>query len=182
MVFYVPESGERIDVAAKVVFVATNNVSLAESGVHSGYAGVQRQNRAFADRFGVFLEIGYAPAATEAALLVAYTGCTLALAELLVSVATLSREKAASEEVTHGIGFRRLLAWAEMLTDGNDAELAFRSAVLNTAPSQDAEPLRQLALVAVDQSAIRQALTGQTPRLVSRAGADFTDVSDEGRG
>jgi MoxR-like ATPase len=179
MVYFVPDTGERLVVARHVVFIATNNVVLAESGASTGYVGVQRQNRAFADRFGASIEIGYAPAATESALLVAYTGCTPTLADLLVQVAVVTRAKAQMEELTHGIGFRRLLAWAEALTDGNPAEIAFKSCVLNTAPAVDSEPLRQLALVAIDPAAIEAALRGQKPRVLSHAATEFTDVSDE---
>lgn len=179
MVYYVPDTGERVPVARGVVFVATNNANLMDGGAAKGYVGIQRQNRAFADRFGVSIEVGYAPAATEEALLVSYTACTPQLAKLLVDVATLSRAKAATDDLTHGIGFRRLLAWAECLMDGVPADAAFAACVLNTAPEGDNETLRQLALVALDPAAIKTAVKGQTPKPVGRGGADFTDVGTD---
>lgn len=158
MVYYVPDTGERVAVARGVVFVATNNSNLLDGGAAKGYVGIGRQNRAFADRFGASVEIGYAPEATEIALLQTYTDCTPALAKILVDAATLSRAKAQTDDLTHGIGFRRLVAWAECLMDGIDVELAFRSCVLNTAPEADVETLRQLALVAINPRTIRAAI------------------------
>jgi len=131
----------------------------------------------------VAIEIGYAPAQVEERLLVAYTGCTAPLAKMLVHTATLSRAKAQTEDLTHGIGFRRLLAWAETLTDGIDPMLAFTSAILNTAPDLDREILNQLLLVAIDPIALKAALKGQTtaaPLPPSAAGQGFTPISSTG--
>lgn len=173
MCIHLPDTGERVQVARGVVFIGTNNGPLSDGGAAKGFVGVARQNKAFADRFGVSIEIGYAPESVEAGLLVTYTGCAPALAQLLVQVATLSRAKAASDDLTGGIGFRRLLAWAECLTDGIEPDAAFRAAVLNTAPAADVETLRQIALVAIDPQTISAAATG---RKLSRAAADFTDA------
>jgi hypothetical protein len=52
MVYYVPDTGERVAVARGVAFVATNNASLMDSGQARGYVGIGRQNRAFADGSG----------------------------------------------------------------------------------------------------------------------------------
>jgi hypothetical protein len=183
MVYYVPDTGERVAVARGVCFVATNNANLMDGGASKGYVGIGRQNRAFADRFGVTIEVGYAPAATERKLLQTYTGCTPELARILVDVAGLSRAKASSDDITHGIGFRRLIAWAECLMDGVAPELAFKSCVLNTAPEADGEILRQLALVTLDASAIRSAIHGAKPA-ARKAGPDnqFTDLTANGEG
>lgn len=180
MTYYVPDTGERVAVARGVSFVATNNASLMDGGQAKGYVGVGRQNRAFADRFGASIEIGYAPEATEIGLLVKYTGCTATLAKLLVDVATLSRAKAQADQdgLTHGIGLRRLIAWAECLSDGVPPDLAFKACVLNASPEGDHEVLRQLAVVAIDPKAIASAIRGTTPKPLSRAGMDFTDTQE----
>lgn len=188
MAIVVPDTGERVEVAPGVVFIATNNTRLMDSGNTGGggYAGVQRQNRAFADRFSAQIEIGYQGAASERALLVGYTGCTLELAGMLVGVAGLSRQKALSGDVTHGLGFRRLLAWTEALMDGTDPELAFRSTVLNASPDADQEALRQISLVALDPSKVRAAIKGQTaePKAAraGRAVPQFTPVDEDAEG
>ena len=72
--------------------------------------------------------------------------------------ALLTRAGASNGAVTDGISLRRLFAWAEMLSDGIDAETAFRTAVLNAASEQDRETLRQQCLLAYDKAAVARAL------------------------
>ena len=109
-------------------------------------------------------------------------GCVicLELAQLLVSAATVTRAAADNQQLSHGIGLRRLLAWSELLQDGVDAEYAFQSAVLNCAAEQDVETLREQCLLAYDHTNVARALKGKT---VSSDPADpsVTNPSPAGR-
>src|SRR5205085_1530853 len=112
-------------------------------GARRGYTDTNRLNGAFLDRFAARVAFNWLPAADEARVLVSYTGCTLALATLLVGAATTTRAAADAQDLTAGIGLRRLFAWAELLSDGIDPETAFVSAVLNAAPEADHVTIRQ---------------------------------------
>jgi hypothetical protein len=57
-----------------------------------------------------------------------------------------------------------LLSWAELLTDGVDAETAFQAAVLNCAPEQDVETLREQLLLTYDHVTVAAAIN-PTPYL-----------------
>jgi cobaltochelatase CobS len=125
-VLYVSETGARIPVASGVIFLATDNTNGTGGGARKGYTDTNRLNAAFLDRFGVRVKIDYLPKASEIAVLVAYTGCTPELADLLVTGAAVTRAAADDQTLSHGIGLRRLLSWAELLTDGIDPETAFK--------------------------------------------------------
>lgn len=109
------------------------------------------------------VKIDYLPTDKEIALISAYTGCPAELAQLLVQAASVTRAAADNQQLTHGIGLRRLLAWAEILMDGIDAEYAFQSAILNCAAEQDLESLREQCLLAYDRSAVTTAMKGKVP-------------------
>jgi MoxR-like ATPase len=115
-------------------------------------------NDAFLDRFGARVQFSYLPKDQEVRTIVARTGCTKELATLLVDAAIVTRAGADTGALSDGISLRRLFAWAEMLTDGIGAEVAFQCAVLNAASDQDRETLRQQCLLAYDRSAVARAL------------------------
>jgi cobaltochelatase CobS len=157
-VMYVAETGERVAVAPGVLFIMTDNTNGKGGGVRRGYTDTNVINEATLNRFAVAIRFKFMAEAAECSALVAYTHCTAALAALLVSAARTTRAAAEQETITNGIGFRRLLAWAEALTDGIDPETAFECCVLNFAKEQDVESLRQQCLLSYDRSAVAKAL------------------------
>jgi len=158
---FIAETGRRVCVASGVLFLTTDNTNGTGGGARKGYTDTNRLNAAFLDRFGVRVRVDYLPADREADVICAYTGCTPELANLLVSAATVTRAAADNQQLSHGIGLRRLLAWSELLQDGIDAEYAFQSAVLNCAAEQDVETLREQCLLAYDQGNVTRALKGR---------------------
>jgi cobaltochelatase CobS len=158
---FIAETGRRVCVAPGVLFLATDNTNGTGGGARKGYTDTNRLNAAFLDRYGVRVRVDYLPADREADVICSYTGCTPELAQLLVSAATVTRAAAENQQLSHGIGLRRLLAWSELLQDGIDAEYAFQSAVLNCAAEQDVETLREQCLLAYDQGNVTRALKGR---------------------
>jgi cobaltochelatase CobS len=160
---FIAETGQRVCVANGVLFVATDNTNGTGGGARRGYTDTNRLNAAFLDRFGVRIKLDYMRADAEADVIVGYTGCTRELAQLLVSAATVTRAAADNATLSHGIGLRRLLSWAELLTDGIDAEEAFASAILNCAAEQDVEALREQCLLAYSKQTVAAALNPSAP-------------------
>jgi len=177
---FVAETGRKVVVAPGVLFLTTDNTNGTGGGARRGYTDTNRLNAAFLDRFGVRVRVDYLPSDRETDVICAYTGCTAELAQLLVSAATVTRAAADNQQLSHGIGLRRLLAWSELLQDGVDAEYAFQSAVLNCAAEQDVETLREQCLLAYDHTNVARALKGKT---VSSDPADpsVTNPSPAGR-
>ena len=176
---YVQETGQRICVAPGVLFFATDNTSGMGGGSRRGFHGTQALNTATLDRFGVRIKMNWHDAATETRILMSHvSGCTRALADLLVSAATTTRAAADTQVLTEGLGLRRLFSWAELLTDGIDPEAAFLAAVQNCVPEAEQETLRQQCLLAVDKNTVRAALTNDVatpPAPLSPAARDFDD-------
>jgi cobaltochelatase CobS len=184
---FIAETGRRVCVAAGVLFLTTDNTNGMGGGSRKGYTDTNRLNAAFLDRFGVRVRVDYLPTDQEADVICGYTGCPLELARLLVSAATVTRAAADNAQLSHGIGLRRLLSWAELLLDGIDAEVAFQAAVLNCAAEQDVETLREQCLLAYDRTAVANALSPLAPVAPDpaianptpagrSAAADFTSV------
>jgi hypothetical protein len=120
---------------------------------------------AYLDRFGARIDFHFLPEMQEISVVCSrVSGCTPALAELLVKAATLTRAAADAEQITAGIGLRRLFAWAELLTDGINPDDAFLVSILNATPDQDKETIRQQCSLAIDASTVARALAmhGQT--------------------
>jgi cobaltochelatase CobS len=159
-VLYVGETGRRVKVAEGVIFIAGDNTNGTGGGARRGFTDTNKLNLAFLDRFGVRVKFDYMPADQERDIIVSYTGCTPELATLLIAAAATTRAAAEGQQLTAGIGLRRLLSWAELLTDGVEAEDAFVSAVLNCAEEQDREALRQQCLLAYDKAQVTAALNG----------------------
>ena len=180
---FIAETGRRVCVAPGVLFLTTDNTNGTGGGARKGYTDTNRLNAAFLDRFGVRVRVDYLPADREADVICAYTGCTVELAQLLVSAATVTRAAADNQQLSHGIGLRRLLAWSELLQDGIDAEYAFQSAVLNCAAEQDVETLREQCLLAYDQGNVTRALKGRGTSVMDAFNPDpaVTNPSPAGR-
>jgi MoxR-like ATPase len=178
-VLFIGETGRRVKVAEGVIFLTTDNTNGMGGGGRRGYTDTNRLNAAFLDRFGVRIQFDYMPAAKEAALLVTYTGCTRELADLLVNTAITTRASANNQQITSGIGFRRLLSWAENLIDGIDPEDAFNATVLNCAAEQDVEALRQQCLLSYDRNTVALALNpGSAPAVSVPDGVSDPAISN----
>jgi MoxR-like ATPase len=182
-VLFIAETGRRVKVAEGVVFISCDNTNGTGGGSRRGYTDTNRLNAAFLDRFGVRVRFDFMPADQERDILVSYTGCTPALAELLISAAATTRAAAEGQQLTAGIGLRRLLSWAELLTDGIDAEDAFHAAVLNCASEQDVETLRQQCLLAYDKTQVAAALNNSPVDVTTDANPDpaLTNATAAGR-
>ena len=175
--------GRRIPVAPGVVFLSTDNTAGLGGGARRGYTDTNRLNAAYLDRFGARVRFRFLPEDTEARVIVSrVAGCPLALAELLVKAATLTRAAADAEQITSGLGLRRLFAWAELLTDGINPADAFEAAILNATPEQDQETLRQQCALAIDGDTVTLAMGSHVavdPSMANptaqgrRAAADF---------
>lgn len=180
-VLFVGETGRRIKVADGVIFVACDNTNGTGGGARRGYTDTNRLNAAFLDRFGVRVRFDYMDADQERDIIVSYTGCTPELATLLVSAATTTRAAADNQQLTAGIGLRRLLSWAEALTDGVDPEESFKAAVLNCAAEQDVETLRQQCLLAYDKGQVNAALNPVPAVVVPDTDPTITNATQAGR-
>lgn len=173
-VLSIKETGEAVCCAEGVRFIVADNTNGTGGGTAEGYEGTRRLNRATLDRFATFLRMDYLDETSEATALVSHTGCTPELAHVLVGCAALTRKA----RVTHAIGLRRLIAWAECLTDGVAVRQAFEYAVLNSCARDDREPTEQCCALGLDKKAIAGALAGRAHKAtppISPAARDFTD-------
>ena len=162
---HIAETGEVVRVAPGVLFVCTDNTAGNGGGARQGYSDTNRLNAAFLDRFAARIDFDFLPKDKEIAVVVAKTGCTVELATLLVNAAQVTRAAAANQGLSRGIGLRRLLSWARLLTAGIRAEDAFRVAVLNCADDQDRESLREQCLLTYDRDTVAAALNPSVPVL-----------------
>lgn len=157
---YIRETGRKVQCAPGVTFLAADNTNGTGGGARRGYTDTNRINTATLDRFGIMVPVDYLSPDKEISVLASRTGCTPQLAEILVKAAGLTRQVAASGNLVQAIGLRRLISWAELLTDGVSPRMALELAVLTHAPEADVETLRQQCIVAIDTSAIAAALQG----------------------
>lgn len=177
---FIRETGRRVVCAPGVLFLAADNTNGTGNGNRHGYSDTNRVNAATLDRFSIMVPVDYLSPAKEAKVLVARTGCTPALADILVKAAGLTRAVAASGNIVQPIGLRQMFGWAELLTDGIDPVDALNMAVLAKAPEQDVETLRQQCLLAVDRAEIAAALNN-TPAVAPApvTPGEFSPVIDD---
>jgi MoxR-like ATPase len=152
----IKETGEVVRCAEGVRFLVADNTNGTGGGTAEGYEGTRRMNRAMLDRFSAFVKFDYLSEADETKALVAHTGCTSQLARMLVECASLTRKA----RVTHALGLRRLIAWAEALTDGLDPRMAFEYTILNSCTRDDREPIEQACALGLDKKAVANAIAG----------------------
>lgn len=154
----VDETGERVPMAEGVVIMLADNTG--GHGDQSGvYAGTRMLNGAFKDRPGIHIQLGYLPADKEAGALASKARCKPALAKLAVTFANATRQDAEKGKLIAPLSFRRLVAWAELVTDGIEHGAAFKLAIENVVEHEDREAMRQLYRVHVADAAIRVALS-----------------------
>lgn len=143
---HIEQTGEVVRRAPGVTFILADNT--AGHGDETGqYEATRRMNRATLDRMAATILIDYLPKNDEIRVLMNRSGIGRADAEKLVSYAILSRDAARKGNLTHGVGLRRLIAWAEAMVDGITTKESFAVCVLNAAAPDDREGLRQLAEV-----------------------------------
>lgn len=152
-VMFIEETGERIPIAPGVLFMFADNTN--GTGDQTGqYEGTRRMNRALLDRMAVTIPVRYMQPEQEISALAAKTGCSKRAAAALVKFANVTRMKAVDGTVSHGVGLRRLLSLAKRISRGTDPDYAFNICVLETAPHDDKEPLRQLWTADIDRKAL----------------------------
>jgi len=148
----IPDTGEIVPVAPGVVFLAADNTS-GTGDENGAYEGTRVMNRATLDRFSITVPIDYLPAKAESKLLVQRTGIDAKHARILVDFAGKTRKASGEGNLSHGLGFRRLEALAGCIASGASGAEALHLAVLQTAPYDDREPLRQLWTANIPQNA-----------------------------
>lgn len=150
---HIAETGEVVQVAPGVLFLLADNTN-GTGDVTGAYESTRRLNRAFLDRAGVTVKLDYMPIDQEAKAVASRTGAKEATALALCKFAALTRRKADNGEVSHGVGIRRLMSLAELVSDGVNPDMAFQMAVIETAPFDDREPLRQMWTAEVNKKAL----------------------------
>lgn len=140
---HIQETGEVIHVAPDVIFIAADNTN--GTGDTTGqYEGTRILSRALLDRFDIHVPVSYLPVDKEARALMARTGCSKKLALDVCKFANFTRIKSESGDLSHGLGFRRLMALTRQIQRGVEPVRAFQLAVIETAPHDDKEALRQM--------------------------------------
>mgnify|MGYP003638647402 FL=1 len=152
--------GTLAQIAPGVKFIVTNNNSGSEA--HPGtYAGLETLNAAFRDRFALFVEIDYLAPSREKKALIARTGCQPGVADQMIAFANLTRNAAKKEDMSDCVGFRRLVAWADMLGSfPGDAKKVFDLTVRDIFTDDDKVELDQLASVSLNHDGLGQLAQG----------------------
>lgn len=140
---HIPDTGEVIPVAPDVLFVLADNTN--GTGDATGqYEATRILNRATLDRMALTVRLDYMTPEQETKALQSRAGIDAKRAARLCKFAALTRTKSDEGHLSHGVGLRRLVSLAKRLRAGIEPAAAFQMAVLETAPFDDREPLRQL--------------------------------------
>lgn len=139
----IEETGERVACADHVMLIVADNTNGA-GDVTGAYSGTRQLNRAFMDRFGAVLPVGYLPERDESNMLHLRTGAPRKLCARLVRYANKTRQAALSGDVISPVGARALMRLALRLAAGAPPDVAFTLSVGASAAPEDAETLRQL--------------------------------------
>lgn len=140
---FIAETGEYVPMAPGVVVIVTDNTN-GTGDTTGAYESTRIMNRATLDRLAVTVKLDFMPVTEESAAIASRTGAPRKLALILAKFAALTRRDADVGKVSHGVTLRRLIALADLLTVGVDPDAAFQMSVIETAPHDDREPLRQL--------------------------------------
>jgi cobaltochelatase CobS len=144
-----PRTGERLAVAEGIMIFAADNT--AGSGSTSNeYMGRNPFGSDTLDRFGLFLQFDYMPPEMERRVVreMVRRACGIKPASAMVKdvcrlVAT-ARAKADLGELEGAPSLRRAVAFCVALVQGIDAKDAFTSCIVNAAPEDSQEALRQI--------------------------------------
>jgi cobaltochelatase CobS len=168
---HIKTTGETVAIADGVSFVFADNTN--GTGDASGqYVASNQLSYATRDRMGATALIDYMPADREAKVLQAkVSGCSAALAELLVGYATITRQQVAKGDLPHAIGLRRLLSWSRLLVAGVPETEAAELAFLNMCAPEEGEALRQLMVTHASPDMVRAALNGASQQQTGQPAA-----------
>lgn len=169
----IPETGEVIRRADGVVFFAADNSN--GTGDSTGmYAGVREMNRAFISRFAKTIVFTYLAEGVEAWVIANRSGCTPALAALIVKFLGVARQAGRGAQLDYVPALREAFALAEALTDGQKPRLAYEETIVNRATVESQEVLQQLWAANINDADIDAALADTA----SASSAD--SISEEG--
>jgi len=144
-------TGSIIERAAGVSVMAADNTN--GQGDETGlYAGTSTMNKAFQDRFGVYVGFGYMSPGNEAKALAAATGLDIAKCQHMATFAALTRKAAEKGEILEGLSHRRLQKWADLVDMGRPSQRAFEVACLGDLDGDTRETVAQFARVDLDQN------------------------------
>jgi MoxR-like ATPase len=138
--FTVTSTGEKVDRAAGMCFIAADNTNA--TGDSSGrYAGTRVQNAALVDRFAFTEKVTFLPEATEIALLVKH-GADADVAKSLINVFTRCRAEVGGALVEPP-SLRAAFAFARYVRVLSPLR-AWEVTVVNKSPEESHETLRQI--------------------------------------
>jgi MoxR-like ATPase len=143
-----PKTGETLTSAPDVCFVVCDNTN--GHGATNEYVGRVQISADLLDRFGLFLEFDYLPADTERRVLRAmvhsYCGVkpTSKMARSVCKLMGVARSKADAGELEGAPSLRRAAAFCTALVQGMEPSRAYVLTVVNPAPLDSAEALRQI--------------------------------------
>ena len=116
-----------------MIFAADNTLG---NGDESGrYVGTRQQNAALVDRFARVIPFRFMPEAQEAAAIVNRTGCSPRLAEHVVSLLTVCRQKVQSGDLIDAPSIRSALAFIRSV-DVLSVDEAWETCVVARQPSE----------------------------------------------
>ena len=144
-----PRTGEAVTMADGVFIIAADN-TYGHGDTSGEYIGRGRMSADTLDRFPVKLAFAYPEAAIEARLLRTYcerrTGRKLraTTSRAIIATCATARAKGAAGELQGAPGLRAALAWAILLTAGQDPAQAYTATVVRAAPEESQETLRAI--------------------------------------
>jgi cobaltochelatase CobS len=167
MRFLTLPTGERVDVADGVVFVAADNT--AGFGDTSGlYAGTTTANAALVDRMARVIDVPYLSAALEAQALHNHVKDAPANAcRRLVDFMQSARNLPGFED--RPLSLRRMVAFMEMVVDGFSPQDALKATMLSRLPDAEREAFRQHFGSAFDAKEFKREMDGVTQAATTHA-------------
>lgn len=153
-----PKTGETLTVHPTMAIVACDNTNLC--GDSTGHFHARNEIGADTrERFGFKMQFDYLPAADERALLrdAIARQCgkkpTAAALAPLMKILAVSRQKSEAGELQGAPSFRGAVAFALLVAHGVQADQAYTLAIVNNAPAESHEALRQIFAAHVAQDA-----------------------------
>jgi DNA topoisomerase VI subunit A len=113
-------------------------------------------------------------------VIAARSGCTVELAEVIVSFLTVCRQAGDQAQLDHIPTLREAFYLAEGLTDGQEYRKAFEETMVNRASPESAEVLQQLWKANVSDVAIERALNPQKYSNAPAADPGWSNMTSDG--
>lgn len=108
---WVPDLGIHVDVHPQTIFAATANIG-------AGFSGTHRMDDALTGRFGFRMERNFPPIEEEVKVLVERTGVDEKQAKILVDIATQTRNKVNTGDLSMPVATRNLLDTSALVAAG----------------------------------------------------------------